>query len=141
MSEISNVDNSKYKIIDFISYGDERGFLTVFQKDCNLPFTLKRAFYSYQIPFDARRGGHANRISEFVLISVAGSCTILVDDGVTQKEFILDSPTKGLYLNKMVWKEMYNFSKDNVLLVLSSCEYVPDEYVKDYEQFKKEITR
>jgi len=131
----------KYYLIDFKSYGDSRGLLTVFQKGTNLPFDLKRIFYSCRIPTDTRRGCHANRNSEFILISVAGSCTVLVDDGKTRQEFNLDSPTKGLYCGKMTWKEMYHFSPDNVLLVLASTEYDPDEYIKDYEQFKKEVVK
>ena len=90
---------------------------------------------------EARRGCHANRNSEFILISVSGSCTVLVDDGQERQEFVLDSPQKGLYCGKMTWKEMYNFSPDNVLLVLASTEYEVNEYIKDYEQFKKEVLK
>jgi dTDP-4-dehydrorhamnose 3,5-epimerase-like enzyme len=128
-----------YYLIDFKSYGDSRGLLTVFQKDSNIPFELKRVFYSNQVPTDAKRACHANRNSEFVLVSVAGSCTVLADDGKNRAEFVLDSPQKGLYCGKMVWKEMYNFSPDNVLLVLTSTEYDANEYIKDYEQFKQEV--
>lgn len=130
-----------FNLIDFKGIGDERGILTVFQKDNNIPFDLKRIFYSTHIPFDARRGCHANRKSEFVLVSVAGSCTVLVDDGKQRQEFVLDSPHKGLYCGKMTWKEMFNFSPDNVLLVLASTEYDSNEYIKDYEQFKQEVNQ
>lgn len=130
-----------YRIIDFNSYGDNRGLLTIFQKGVNLPFELKRAFYSTQIPSEARRGCHANRNTEFIMISVAGRCTVMVDDGKKREEIILDSPYKGLYCNKMTWKEMYNFSPDNVLLVLANTEYDANEYIKDYEQFKREASR
>ena len=130
-----------FSLIDFQSYGDSRGFLTVFQKNSNLPFELKRIFYSYQIPSDARRGCHANRNSEFVLVSVAGSCKVLVDDGFNRQVYTLDSPNKGLYCGKMTWKEMYEFSPDNILLVLASTEYDANEYIKDYEQFKREVNQ
>ena len=128
-----------FYLMDFKSYGDHRGMMTVFQKDINLPFDLKRIFYSFQIPSSARRGCHANKRSEFVLVSIAGSCKVLVDDGEQRQEFVLDSPLKGLYVGKMTWKEMYDFSKDNVLLVLASTEYDPDEYIKDYNQFIREV--
>lgn len=131
----------RYYMIDFNSYGDSRGLLTVFQKKSNIPFDLKRIFYSNQIPNDARRGCHANRNSEFVLVSVAGSCEVFVDDGKNRETFVLDSPQKGLYCGKMTWKEMFNFSPDNVLLVLASTEYDANEYIKDYEQFKQEVAQ
>ncbi|MCQ2562709.1 MAG: FdtA/QdtA family cupin domain-containing protein [Alphaproteobacteria bacterium] len=130
-----------YYLINFTTHGDNRGFLTVFQNNANLPFTLRRIFYSFGIPVKARRGCHANRESEFVVVSVAGSCTVLVDDGTSRQEFVLDSPQQGLYCGKMTWKEMYNFSPDNVLLVLASTEYDDKEYIKDYEQFKKEVLK
>ena len=126
-------------MIDFKSHGDNRGLLTVFEKNVNLPFDLKRIFYSCKIPKGSRRGCHANRNSEFILISVSGSCTVFVDDGKSQQEFVLDSPQCGLYCGKMTWKEMYNFSPDNILLVLASSEYDTNEYIKDYDQFKKEV--
>lgn len=130
-----------YYLIDFKSHGDDRGLLTVFQNGENIPFNLKRIFYSCDLPFEARRGCHANRKSEFVLISVAGSCKVSVDDGQNREEFVLDSPLKGLYCGQMTWKEMYEFSRDNILLVLASTEYDANEYIKDYEQFKKEASK
>ena len=131
----------KFGMIDFKIFGDNRGKLAVFENGNNLPFDLKRIFYSYDLPFNAIRGCHANRKSKFVLISVSGSCQVKVDDGINKQDFLLDTPEKGLFLDRMVWKEMYNFSEDNVLLVLSDQLYDSEEYIKTYEEFLLEINK
>jgi len=129
----------RYKIVNFEEIDDGRGFLDVFQKGVNIDFDLKRVFYSYNIDDKSRKGMHSNRKSEFLLISVACSCKVVVDDGYNREEFVLDKPSFGLYCDKMVWKEMYDFSQNNVLLVLSSEVYDKDEYIKDYDSFIKEV--
>ena len=126
-----------FYLMDFKNHGDKRGILTVFEKGVNLPFDLKRIFYSSNMPFAARRGCHANKDSEIVLVSVSGRCKVMVDDGYKRQEFVLDSPFKGLYCGKMTWKEMYDFSADNVLLALASEKYNDNEYIRDYDIFLK----
>lgn len=123
--------NKKYEIINFSEFGDNRGKLTVIENSKNIPFDIKRIFYIYDTKEEVVRGQHANKISRFILICLSGSCEVKVCDLDDKKEdiFILDSPTKGLYLDRMVWKDMYNFSKDCVLLVLSDSEYIKDEYI------------
>lgn len=81
------------------------------------------------------RGNHANKDSHFILVCVKGSCKVLVNDGENQAKFTLDSPKKALYLNKMVWKEMYDFSKDAILLVLTNTLYNENEYIRSFEDF------
>lgn len=87
------------------------------------------------------RGQHANRRSEFVLINVCGSSKVKVDDGKQTKVFELNSANKGLYIPKMIWKDMYDFSEDSVLLVLSSEKYDVGEYVRDYGKYVMEKKR
>lgn len=86
------------------------------------------------------RGRHANRKSEFILINVCGSSKVKVDDGRQTKVFELNTANKGLYIPKMIWKDMYDFSEDSVLLVLSSEKYDVGEYVRDYAEFIKTIS-
>ena len=85
------------------------------------------------------RGQHANRESEFVLINVAGSSKVMITDGINKDIVELTRPMEGVYLPKMVWKEMYDFSPDSVLLVLASTHYDGSEYIRDYEEYIKEI--
>ena len=131
---------NKVKMIEFPQYGDERGHLVVIEGMKNIPFEIKRAFYIYGSDSDVIRGQHANRKTEFVLINVAGTSKVTVKDGVGNEAiFCLNSPHTGIYLPTMVWKDMHDFSKDSVLLVLASEHYDNSEYIRDFEQFKKEI--
>lgn len=130
------------KVLHFPQRGDERGELIVIEgSGQDIPFDIKRAFYMYGSVPDVIRGQHANRKSEFVLINVAGTSKIKVIDGSGQEEvYILDRPHMGVYIPKMVWKEMYDFSQDSVLLVLSNEHYDEDEYIRDFESFKADQT-
>lgn len=129
-----------YKMLDFNELGDERGSLVVIEGNSDIPFEIKRVFYIYGSDQDLIRGLHANRDSEFVLVNVSGSCNVIIKDGKGNEEIVkLDKPRKGVYLPKMIWKEMVNFSKDSVLLCLASTHYNGDEYIRNYEEFVKEI--
>ena len=130
------------RMLDFPEHGDQRGQLVIAEGEKDIPFAIQRIFYIYGSDADVVRGQHANRNSEFVLINVAGSSKVKVMDGKGNEIiYVLNRPRTGIYLPSMVWKEMYNFSLDNVLLVLASTEYDANEYIKDYEQFNKEVTR
>ncbi len=124
----------KYEIIDFNVFLDKDSALVPFQNNANCPFEIKRVFYIFGVGEDTIRGEHANRHSQFLLIAIKGSCKVCVDNGFTKEVISLQSPKQGLYLDKMLWKQMYDFSDDCVLLVLSDCYYNIDEYINDYEQ-------
>jgi dTDP-4-dehydrorhamnose 3,5-epimerase-like enzyme len=120
--------------------GDARGNLVVIEGKKEIPFDIKRIFYIYGADPSAVRGQHANRNSEFVLININGSSKVRVKDGKGNEEvFILDRPYIGLYIPKMLWKDMYNFSHDAILLVLASEYYDAGEYIRNYEDFEKEV--
>lgn len=125
----------KCKLIEFEQKGDERGHLVIIEGSQDIPFEIKRVFYIYGSDEDVVRGKHANLNSEFVLINVSGTSKVKVDDGVNQKVFDLNRPHIGIYIPKMVWKDMYDFSEDSVLLVLASEHYDSQEYIRDYKQY------
>ena len=129
------------KILDFKDLGDERGKLVVIEGNQDIPFEIKRTFYIYDSDNDVVRGQHANRKSEFVLINVAGSSKVRITDG--KEEFVveLNKPMMGVYIPSMVWKDMYDFSNDSVLLVLASTHYDGSEYIRDYEEYIKEVNK
>lgn len=130
----------KVKLLNLPEKGDERGSLIVIEENKDISFDIKRLFYMYGSNDGITRGQHANKNSEFILINVAGSSKVKVDDGKgSTKEYTLDKPNIGLYIPNMIWKDMYDFSKDSVLLVLSNQYYDENEYIRDYEQFKKEV--
>ena len=128
-----------YKFIDLKGFGVERGHLISLEMDINWPFEGKRAFYIFDTKTNIKRGIHANKHSEFLLIAINGSCKVKVDTGKKQEDFILNNPHKALYLNKMVWKEMYDFSYNAILLVLASTCYDEKEYIRNYDEFLQSI--
>lgn len=126
-------------ILHFGDLGDERGKLVVIEGAQAIPFEIKRVFYIYDSDSTVVRGQHANRESEFVLINVAGKSKVRITDG--SEEFIveLDKPMMGVYIPKMIWKDMYDFSEDSVLLVLASTHYDGTEYIRNYDEYLKEM--
>ena len=132
---------NKVQMLEFQQRGDERGHLVIAEGGIDVPFEIKRVFYIYGSDKDVVRGQHANRKTEFVLINVAGTRKVKVKDGEGNEAiFCLNRPHTGIYLPNMVWKDMYYFSEDSVLLVLASTHYDPEEYIRDYDEFVKEVS-
>lgn len=129
----------RHKMIKFKENGDERGKLVVVEGMKDIPFDIKRIFYIYGSDTTVVRGQHANRRSEFVLINVSGSSKVAVRDGKNEEVFVLDKPHTGIYIPKMVWKDMYDFSEDSILLVLASEVYDSSEYIRDFDEYIKEV--
>lgn len=130
----------QYKILEFGEFGDERGNLVVAEGDgMDIPFAIKRVFYMYGSDPTVVRGQHANRRSEFVLINVSGTSKVKVDNGFETDIIVLDKPRMGLYIPTMLWKDMYDFSEDSVLLVLTNEHYDGSEYIRDYEEYLREV--
>ena len=128
------------QMLEFPQHGDDRGHLVVVEGMKDIPFEIKRMFYIYGSDANVVRGRHANRKSEFVMINVAGQSKVRVDDGRgNEAVFSINRPHTGLYLPRMIWKDMYDFSEDSVLLVLSNEAYDPNEYIRDYDAFVKEV--
>ena len=113
---------NRVQMLEFPQMGDERGHLVVAEGGKDIPFEIKRVFYIYGSDRDVIRGQHANRKTEFVRWPPC-----------------LNRPHTGIYLPTMVWKDMYDFSEDSVLLVLASEHYDNTEYIRDYDRFAKEI--
>lgn len=130
----------QYKIIEFVDLGDERGNLVVIEGEgMDIPFDIKRVFYIYGSDSDVVRGQHANRETEFLLVNVGGISKVKIDNGQESKVIELNKPRMGLYLSAMLWKDMYDFSEDSVLLVLASRHYDANEYIRDYEEYLTEV--
>lgn len=126
------------QMLEFPQRGDERGHLVIVEGKVDIPFDIKRIFYIYGSDSQVVRGQHANRRSEFVLINVSGQSKVRVKDGKgNEAVFSLNRPHTGIYLPQLVWKDMYDFSVDSVLLCLASEHYDPAEYIRDYSEFVK----
>lgn len=132
---------NKVKMLEFPQLGDERGHLVIAEGMQDVPFEIKRVFYIYGSDADVVRGQHANKETEFVLINVAGKSKVKVKDGEGNEAiYCLNRPHTGIYLPTMIWKDMYDFSEDSVLLVLASTHYNPNEYIRNYDDFVNIIT-
>ncbi len=126
----------QYRLIEFSDLGDERGNLVVIEGEgMDIPFDIKRVFYIYGSDSTVVRGQHANRETEFLLVNVSGNSKVRVDNGEESAVIELDRPRMGLYLSSMLWKDMYDFSEDSVLLVLASGHYDEKEYIRDYDTY------
>lgn len=129
----------KCPVIQFKDLGDERGKLVVIEGNKTIPFEIKRVFYIYGSDRTVVRGQHANRKSEFVLINVAGKSKVRIFDGYEEIIVELDKPMQGVYLPSMIWKDMYDFSEDSILLCLASTYFDSNEYIRDYDLYLKEM--
>ena len=124
------------QMLEFDPKGDERGHMVVVEGIKDIPFEIKRIFYIYGSDKDVVRGQHANKNSEFVLINVAGTSKVKVLDGKgNEAVYSLNRPHTGIYLPQMVWKDMFDFSEDSVLLCLASTVYDATEYIRDYDEY------
>jgi dTDP-4-dehydrorhamnose 3,5-epimerase-like enzyme len=124
--------------IQLQQHGDDRGMLVALEKDRNVPFDIRRVYYLFATRSEVHRGQHAHRHLRQLVVTVRGSVTILLDDGDGPEEVVLDDPTQGLLLGRMVWRELYNFSEDCVLMVLADQLYDPADYITDYDEFLRE---
>jgi len=119
----------------FPPHGDDRGQLVAIEEMKDLPFEIKRVYYIYDTLPDVRRGFHAHKNLQQILLCVSGSCKIHLDNGYDTAEVVLDKPNEGLYISNDMWREMYDFSSDAVLLVLASEHYDEADYIRDYDTF------
>ena len=122
-------------LYDIPYFADDRGAINVLEIARDLPFGCQRIFYTYTVPEGSVRGEHAHRQCEQFLISIRGKVSVLVDDGEHRDEFMLDSPSKGLWLPSGRWGEQFGHSPDSILLVLASLPYDNADYTRDYGEF------
>ena len=123
--------------IQFNCYKDANGSLVPIELGNSLPFQPMRIFYSYGVPSDCTRGNHAHYTTKQVLVCISGDCVVECSDGHDSKRFILDSPNKGICIPEMIWDKIKFGAQNSVLLVFSSTSYNRDDYIEDYEKFKK----
>lgn len=125
----------------FQPHGDERGQLVAVEEFKDIPFEIKRVYYIYDTVDGVRRGFHAHKELEQILICVHGSCKVLLDNGMKKKIVSLEKPYEGLYISNDMWREMYDFSSDAVLLVLASQVYDEKDYIRNYDEFLEYVNR
>lgn len=126
----------KYK---FVNHSDQRGNLVAVEGTKDIPFEIKRVYYMYGVPKEERRGYHAHKQLEQVLVCLTGSCKILLDNGKEKCKVTLNNPYEGIYISKSMWREMYDFSEDAILMVFASACYDEGDYIRDYNEFIKVV--
>ncbi|CEG09870.1 TDP-4-oxo-6-deoxy-alpha-D-glucose-3, 4-oxoisomerase [Afipia felis] len=129
---------SDCRILDLPKITDKRGNLTFIEGLNHIPFDIKRVYYLYDVPGGSDRGSHAHRRLHQFMISMSGSFDVLLDDGSEQKRFHLNRSYHGLYICPMMWRSLDNFSSGSVCMVLASDVYKEDDYIRDYESFRRE---
>lgn len=123
------------RLVELPQITDHRGNLTVVEGEQTIPFAIARTYWLYDVPGGAQRGGHAHRMLEQFIVSASGSFDVVVDDGTTRRNFHLNRSHVGLYVPRMLWRELENFSTGSVCLVLASMHFDDADYYRDYEEF------
>lgn len=125
----------------FQPLGDERGMLIALEEYKDIPFEIKRVYYMYDTVEGVHRGCHAHKSLEQILICIHGKCKILLDNGKEKKIVPMEKPYEGLYVANNIWREMYDFSPDAVLMVLASDFYKEEDYIRDYDTFLSFVSK
>lgn len=131
----------KYDLLNFKVRGDHAGKLVALEKGAEFPFEIKRVYYIWDTDSNVIRGKHAHRKLEQVIVCTSGSCDFILDDGKERTTVRLNSPAQGLHIKSNIWREFTNFSSDCVVMVLASEHYSEADYIRDYQQFLKEIAQ
>jgi dTDP-4-dehydrorhamnose 3,5-epimerase-like enzyme len=132
--------NMEIERIQLQQHGDSSGMLIALEEDRNVPFVIRRVYYIFATQNDVHRGRHAHRHLHQLAVAVRGSVTFLLDDGSGPVEVVLDDPSQGLMLGRMVWRELYDFSEDCVLMVLADQLYDQSDYITNYDDFLREVS-
>lgn len=130
-----------YKLIDMKILGDERGKLVSLEGNKNIPFDIKRVYYIFDTLPDQVRGKHAHKDLEQIIVAMDGSCEFVLDNGKERKSIWLNRPDVGLYIGNNIWREMQNFSYGCKLMVLASKHYDEKEYIRNYDDFLREVNK
>jgi len=125
--------------IELPNLGDHRGSLVVAEAYRNIPFSIQRFYYIAGAQPDVPRGFHAHKQLRQIAFGIQGSCKMLMDNGKEKQEVLIAQSNKGLLIPPMVWHEMHDFSEDCILLVLASDYYDESDYIRNYDQFLKEV--
>ena len=132
-----SAERGSVRMIDLPVVQDIRGDLTFVEGGRHVPFDIARVYYLYNVPVDAERGGHAHVALRQVVFALSGSFRIRVDDGRRRADHWLRDPRRGLYIDRLIWREMDSFSQGAVCMVLASMPYDEADYIRDYDAFRR----
>ena len=127
---------SNPQIVDLQIISDPRGNLSVIEEFQDVPFKIERTYWIYDVPGGEARGGHAYKENEEFVVALSGSFDVILDDGIERKTFHMNRSYYGLYVPNGIWREMENFSTNSLALILASTKFDPNDYIRDYNEFK-----
>lgn len=133
--QYTTFDTMRYEIINIPKITDPRGNLAIIEGN-TIPFVMQRAYYLYDVPSDSKRGGHAHRECQSLLIALSGSFTVKLYDGKQWVNVLLNKPDKGMLIPTMVWRELEDFSSGAVCLSIASHDFNEGDYIRDLKQFE-----
>ncbi|MCW3804158.1 sugar 3,4-ketoisomerase [Plebeiibacterium marinum] len=123
-------------LITLPKHHDIRGNLSFIEEDTHLPFDIKRVYWIYDVPGGEKRGGHAFKETEELIVALSGSFDVVLNDGTREYRFSLNRSYYGVYIPKMMWRELENFSTNSLAVIISSTDYSVNDYIRDFEKFK-----
>ena len=128
---------STCKIIDLPKFFDRRGNLSFIEEIKHIPFKIERCYWIYDVPGGEKRGGHAYKENQEFIVALSGSFDVILNDGINQNIYTLNRSYYGLYVPKGLWRQLENFSTNSLALVLASTKFDTDDYIYDFDEFKK----
>lgn len=128
--------NIQPQIITFPQISDPRGNLSIIEEESHIPFKIKRVYWIYDVPGGEKRGGHAFRETQEVIVALSGSFDVLLNDGEHSYRYPLNRSNYGVLVPKMIWRSLENFSTNSLALIIASTDYSKEEYIYDFEAYK-----
>ena len=125
------------QLVDFPKILDDRGNLSIIEEKKEAPFEIKRVYWIYDVPGGEFRGSHAFRETEELIVALSGSFDIVLHDGIKEQHFTLNRSYNGVFVPKMIWRKLDNFSTNSLALILASTSYNEADYIRDFEEFQK----
>ncbi len=133
----NNIKKTKLSNIISLPKIEDEAYLCFAESNKHIPFEIKRVYYIFDVLNNSARGRHAHKKTDQILFCIRGKVKICLDNGRQKEEIILANPNEGIFLGKMMWHEMTDFTKDAVLLVFASDYYHEEDYIRSYEEFKR----
>jgi hypothetical protein len=130
------MDKENFKIINLPKILDERGNLSFFENENQIPFKIKRTYWIYDVPGGEIRGSHAFKEQKEFIVALSGSFDVVLHDAISEFKFHLNRSYYGLFVSNLIWRKIENFSTNSLALIVSDREYSPDDYLRDFEEFK-----
>jgi oxalate decarboxylase/phosphoglucose isomerase-like protein (cupin superfamily) len=128
-------------IIQLPKISDPRGNLSFIEEDTHLPFKIRRVYWIYDVPGGEHRGGHAFRETAELIVALSGSFDVVLNDGSKEYRFSLNRSYYGVFVPKMIWRIMENFSTNSLALIIASTDYSEEDYIRDFEEFHNQCMR